>query len=169
MKSVKSFAPAVAMLLLAPALAQALASDREKPIQIEADRVVIDEKQRISTYEGNVELVQGTLRLTAARVEVYRGEELERVVATGAPVTFRQQPDEGKEIRGQSQRADYLAPKSTIELTGEAHLWQGNDEFSGPRIMYDAERSVVRAEGQGGSGGRVSATIHPRKKTEQGQ
>jgi len=156
-------ASAAAVLLLAPALALALASDREQPIRIQADRVVIDEKQRVSTYEGNVELVQGTLRVTAARVEVYRGEELERLVATGAPVTFRQQPDEGKEIRGQSQRADYQARNSVIELTGDAHLWQGNDEFSGPRIVYDAERSLVRAEGQG-KGGRVNATIHPREK-----
>lgn len=159
---------AATLLLLVPSLALALASDREQPIRIEADRVMIDEKQRISTYEGNVELVQGTLRVTATRVEVYRGEELERVIATGAPVTFKQQPDSGKEIRGQSQRVDYQASKSTIELSGEAHLWQGDDEFSGPRILYDAERSVVRAEGEGGSG-RVSATIHPRNKTESRQ
>jgi lipopolysaccharide export system protein LptA len=159
------------LLLCAPALALGLASDREQPIQIQADRVMIDERQRVSTYEGGVELSQGTLRVTAARVEVHRGEELERVIATGSPVTFRQQPDEGEEIRGQSQRVDYQAAKSIIELTGEAHLWQGKDEFSGPRIVYDAVRSLVRAEGQGGSGGRVSATIHPRNKdkTEQRQ
>jgi lipopolysaccharide export system protein LptA len=155
---------AVLLLALASAPAWPLAADRQKPIEIQADRVVIDEKQHVSTYEGNVELTQGSLRVNAARVEVRRGEEVDRVIATGEPVTFRQQTDEGREVRGQSRQVDYAAASSTVELTGDAHLWQGNDEFAGPKITYDTQRSLVRAEAQ--EGGRVSATIHPKPKTE---
>lgn len=161
----KRRASIAALLVLCSPAAWPLASDRQQPIEIQADRVMIDETKHISTYEGNVVLVQGTLHVTAARVEVHRGEEaIEHLLATGEPVTFSQQSDQGKEIRGQSKEVDYDAAKSTIVLTGDAHLWQANDEFSGPRIAYDTARSVVRAEAS--AGGRVSATIHPKPKTE---
>lgn len=150
-------------LSLAPAAALGLTSDRDQPIRIQADSVVIDERQRVSTYEGRVEFSQGSLHVTAARVEVRRnGEGVEQVVATGTPVTYRQRPDDSREeIRGSAERVDYQATRSIVELTGNARLWRGEDEFSGPRIVYEAQRNLVRAEGQ--SKGRVSATIQPRK------
>ena len=47
-----------ALLLLVPTLALALESDKDQPIQIEADSVDIDEGKNTSTYKGNVELTQ---------------------------------------------------------------------------------------------------------------
>ena len=142
----------------------ALDADRRQPIRIEADRVEIDEQKGTSTYTGSVQVRQGTLRLEAERVVVHRGREaLERIVARGAPATFRQQP-EGADylIRGQARQLRYNAAAATVELTGEAHIWQGRDEFSGARVVYELERERVRAEG-GADDGRVRAVIHPRQ------
>jgi lipopolysaccharide export system protein LptA len=149
---------ALSFALLAAPVA-ALQSDREQPIHIQADRVTVDETSKISTYEGNVELTQGSLHVTAERVEVHRATEgVQRVVATGAPVTFRQRPDNAQEdVRGQAQRVEYTGDKALLELIGEAHLWQGRDEFSGPRISYESDKNRVQAAGEG----RVRAIIHP--------
>jgi lipopolysaccharide export system protein LptA len=150
--------------LLLPAAAHALDSDRRQPIEIEANRVEIDERKGTSTYTGDVQVRQGTFQLTAARVVVRRGgEALERIVAHGNPATFRQQP-EGADylVRGQARELRYDAPGGTVQLTGEAHIWQGRDEFSGARVVYELERERVRAEGGEGDG-RVRAVIHPKQ------
>lgn len=152
------------ILLLLPATGGALESDRQQPIQIEANRVEIDEREGTSTYIGNVQVQQGTLQLTAGRVVVHRGQEgLQRIVAFGDPAAFRQQP-EGADylIRGQARELRYDAGGGTVELTGEAHIWQGRDEFSGARVVYELERERVRAEGGSGDG-RVRAIIHPQQ------
>lgn len=150
-------------VLVVPAAA-ALESDRGQPIQIEADRVEIDERQGTSTYTGDVQMRQGTLRLSAARVVVHRGgEALRHVVAYGDPATFRQQP-EGADylVRGQARELRYDAQAGEVQLTGQAHIWQGRDEFSGARVVYELERERVRAEG-GEQNGRVRAVIHPKQ------
>ena len=48
----------VLLLVLVPAMAQALSSDRRQPITIEADRATLNEKDGSSIYEGNVHLQQ---------------------------------------------------------------------------------------------------------------
>lgn len=151
--------PLLILLALLAGPAVALQSDREQPIRIQADRVLVDEARKVSTYEGNVELTQGTLHVTAERVEVLRSANgVERLVATGAPVTFRQRPDDSDDdIRGQAARVEYSAASALLELIGDAHLWQGRDEFSGPHISYESAANRVRAEGKG----RVQAIIHP--------
>lgn len=150
--------------MLLPMAGGALESDRAQPIQIEANRVEIDEREGTSTYIGNVQVQQGTLQLKAGRVVVHRGQEgLQRIVAYGDPASFRQQP-EGTDylIRGQARELRYDAGAGTVALTGEAHIWQGRDEFSGARVVYELERERVRAEGGAGDG-RVRAIIHPKQ------
>lgn len=44
--------------------------DRDKPIQIEADRASLDQLKGITVYEGNVVVTQGTILLRAAQVTV---------------------------------------------------------------------------------------------------
>ena len=59
-----------AWLLIVAACASALDSDREQPIQIEADEAVRDEMVGETRYEGNVVLTQGSLRITADRIAI---------------------------------------------------------------------------------------------------
>ena len=61
------------MLLAAVAVSgAALAdkSDRDKPVNIEADRVTIDDIKKESVFDGNVTMSQGTLMLKADKVIV---------------------------------------------------------------------------------------------------
>jgi len=45
--------------------AMAEAADRDKPIDLEADTVKVDDSKQISTYSGNVILTQRTLVIPA--------------------------------------------------------------------------------------------------------
>lgn len=53
-------------LLAAPAHAEK--ADRDKPVNLEADTVTLDDIRKVGVYQGNVILSQGTLMLRADRV-----------------------------------------------------------------------------------------------------
>src|ERR1700674_4788379 len=83
------------VLLLAamalPGIALADKSDRDKPVNIEADRVTIDDKKKQSVFEGNVTMSQGTLMLKADKVVVTQDAGgFNFAVAYGKPAYFKQ-------------------------------------------------------------------------------
>lgn len=156
----KAMMLAIAASLLS-GVAHGLSGDRDQPIHIQADRVELDERNKVSTYQGNVVLTQGSIRLQAEQLVVHRdGEGVGQIVADGDPAEFRQRPDDGAEIVGQAQQLRYTASDSRVQLIGDARLTQGEDLFAGPRIVYDTERSLVRAGSESGEG-RVRAIINP--------
>ncbi|MFI4923287.1 MAG: LptA/OstA family protein, partial [Burkholderiales bacterium] len=48
-----------ALLVCSPALAER--ADRGKPVNVEADKVNVDDANKVSVFEGNVVLTQGTI------------------------------------------------------------------------------------------------------------
>lgn len=145
--------------------ALALPSDKDQPIAIEADSLDVDEAKGISTYKGNVKLTQGSIVLLADIIVAHvKNNELNKIEAVGGPVKFRQQLDEqGQEMRGESQRLEYLADKQTLVLMGAAHLWHEADEFSGNLIEYDTARAYVKASKAESGQGRVQVILQPRQ------
>jgi lipopolysaccharide export system protein LptA len=170
--------PAVLKLLFFPLLvalslpAFAEKADREKPVHLEADNVTLDDIKKISVFEGNVLLTQGTLMLRADRVEAKQnGDGLQNVSARGNPVNFRQKRDGVDEyIEGFASQVDYDSVQSVLLLTGNARLRKGGDEIRGSQISYDAKTEFYKVIGQQGAAGpssRVRVIIRPKPKTEQ--
>src|ERR1044072_4521558 len=91
--------PIVAVLLLAVLPAGAEKADRDKPTQIEANRMSADDVKRMTIFEGNVILTKGTVAVRAERIIVRQDAEgYQLTSATGAPVRFKQKldPKEGE-------------------------------------------------------------------------
>lgn len=158
-----------AALLAAPAHAEK--ADRDKPVNLEADTVTLDDIRKLSVYQGNVILRQGTLMLRADRVQVTQTEGgLDKVVATGRPVAFRQKVDGRDEfIEGFANRIEYDSVKSQLELIGQAQLRRGNDELRGTQISYNANTEFYKVVGQPDAktpAGRVRAVIRPKPRTQ---
>jgi len=158
------------ILFMLPGTVMSLSTDKDKPMEIEADRVEIDDKTGHSTFRGNVKITKGSIRLNAQTVVVYESNgELDKVIASGAPVYFRQRPD-GKpdDVIAEANRIEFYSRKNLIYLINKARIKQENDSFSGDRIEYDTLRSVILAKSvpsaSGGGGGRVKITIQPKKK-----
>lgn len=146
--------------------AHALSSDKDQPLNIEANTVEIDDKAGVSVYKGNVTATQGTLVLDADIVTIYSPKrELDKVVAEGNPARYKQRPDnKDADVRAKAQRMEYYADKEKLILLEGGHLWQGQDEFSGNRIEYDTRRDVVNASMSSSGKERVRIVIQPRKK-----
>ncbi|ABA59238.1 lipopolysaccharide transport periplasmic protein LptA [Nitrosococcus oceani] len=144
--------------------ALALSSDSEQPIHIEANRGELDDREHVAVYSGNVHLTQGTLRIDSDTLTIYYtpDKKLEKAVAEGQPAWYRQRPDNSNEdIRAKALRMEYHADTATIHLLQKAQVWQGTNEFTGDRIVYDTERDIVRGEGSETGVGRIHVTIHP--------
>ena len=158
----------VALLLgmLIPLSAMALSSDKQQPIHIEADSVIIDDAQGTAVYRGNVHYSQGSTHLEAEEVTVFSTDrqKVDKVVAVGNPAEFRQRPDnQDQDMRGQAGHIEYFAGAEQVILEKDAHLWQGKNEFAGSRIEYDTANQTVKALNSGNEEGRVQVIIQPRE------
>jgi lipopolysaccharide export system protein LptA len=160
--------PIVAVLLLAVFPARAEKADRDKPTQIEANRMSADDVKRMTIFEGNVILTKGTIAVRAERIVVRQDAEgFQLTSATGAPVRFKQKQDpkdgqkEGQWMDGEALRVEIDERKQTIELFDNARVNRGGDEVAGDYILVDQKSdffTVTPGKGQG----RVRATIQPK-------
>jgi lipopolysaccharide export system protein LptA len=137
--------------------------DREQPIQLEADRAELNQKSGVSTYEGNVVITQGSMRLAADKATVFTDNGVfQRMEAIGKPVRWRYKPaDDKDELLGTSQRMEYDALKNIITMTESAKVVQNKDVFTGDRIDYDLTADLVKARGEDGR--RIQITIQPQQ------
>jgi lipopolysaccharide export system protein LptA len=152
-----------------PQLSHAIESDRSAPIEIQADSAKISEAQQTAIYKGNVELVQGTLRIICDQLTVFNSPTgVKRVEAQGKPASYTQQMDAEKPpLDAAAGKIIYLPPTARIRLEGGATIKQGGNIFEGQLIEYDLERQVLMASGdntdnpQGGQQQRVKMTLQP--------
>ncbi len=155
----------LAWLLLFPPAAPAQESDRRQPVQIEADRLEIDQARGTSHYQGAVILRQGSLRLEADSLWVYsQDRRLSRVIAQGQPARLRQRPDGTEQaIEAEALRIEYTTDDGLLIFSGAAELRQGGNRFRGQRIEYDSRARRVRASGDttDEGHGRIQVIIQP--------
>lgn len=170
MKTITRTILGVLLAGLLPGAALAEKADRNRPIQIEADSLRMDDARKIAVYEGNVILSQGTLVIAADRIDVHQDEQgMTGGEATGQPVQFRQKMEGRDEyLEARAGRIEYDARAETMKLIGSAYVAQGNDELRGGVIVYDLRSERYQAQGAAGDGkqGRVRAMIRPRNQPE---
>jgi lipopolysaccharide export system protein LptA len=166
----------IAGLGLAAPATRAEKADRDKPVNIEADRVSVDDVKKVQIFDGNVQLMKGTLVIRAGRIVVTQDDDgYQRGVATGSPgalPNFRQKREGQDEyIEGEAERIEHDAKAEKTEFFNRARVKSGLDEVRGQFISYDAktENYFVTSgpngtRAQPGSGERVRAVIQPKNK-----
>lgn len=152
---------------------RAEAADRDKPIDLEADSVKVDDAKQTSTYSGRVILTQGTLVIHADKLIVREDKEgFQHSTSLGNPTTFRQKR-EGKDeyMEGSAQRIEYDGRMDKVQLYTKAWVKRGEDIVHGDYIMYDASAEYAEVIGGGSQAatpatpnGRVRAIIQPKNK-----
>ena len=169
-------ASVAAMLLLLPAFpALAEKADKDKPTNIEANRMSSDDTKRMSIFEGNVVLTKGTVVVRADRIVVYQDADgFQVATATGKPVRFRQKgdPKDGKEgvwTDGEALEVKIDDRNERTELFQRARVTRDQDVVNGEYIFLDQRTdffSVSAAKDAAPSSpeGRVKAVIQPKSK-----
>lgn len=150
-----------------PAMAQQ--NDADQPVEVEADRLDLDDQAGTAIYTGEVHIRQGSMQLTGDRVELQRNAagELSRATAYGERAYIEQQPDPQEPvIRGWGRTIVYHVAERRVELIDRAELHQAGDTFDGGYLEYFLDRRVVqaRAEAEGVEGRqRIRMTLQPER------
>jgi lipopolysaccharide export system protein LptA len=155
---------------LSSSFASALTTDVEKPVHIDADSVLFNKSKGQAVYEGNVSIVQGTLKIKAQRIEIKApNNNIESITATGNPVSFQQKMDDGKLAKGGANKLRFLVKSKRLLMDGNAVISQNNDKFSSNHIEYSTHTGELKAgknKKVPGSKGRVKVIFYPVNKAK---
>jgi lipopolysaccharide export system protein LptA len=194
----------VALLLAVPLAAQTLANsfgglsgNSGEPIDIESDVLVVQDKQKLAIFKGNVKAVQGTttLRATELNVHYVGGDKLgpgAKKENKGAAPGAAEQGGEAAaekdntqitkiEAKGNvvitseddqtttSDWALYDLPAQLVTVGGNVVLTQGKNVLKGDRLVIDLKTGESRFENTGDAtaGGRIRALFMPKPKNQE--
>lgn len=152
------------IFLVLPSTLLALSTDRNQPIEVEADSLEVRDAENISIYTGKVRLNQGSLALRAERLVIHFNDqnELTLMVLTGSPATFRQLNDEQEEMTGQADRLEYREAESTLILLGNAKFSRESDTVESNTIRINTDNDSIQAGGST-SDDRIKMLIQPKQ------
>lgn len=129
-----------------------LKQDTTLPVQVTADQLSVDQADGKATFAGNVMVVQGEMKLTAASVRVeYTADRsgIAKLYATGG-VTLVNQSD-----AAEANEAVYTVASGEVVMTGDVLLTQGASALSGQKLVIDLK------SGKGTMEGRVQTVFKP--------
>ena len=170
----------LALCLGASGLAHAERADRAKPMNIEADLLTHDDKQKLSVFTGNVVLTKGTIIMRGGKLEVRQddaGNQFGVLFSAGNKRAFFRQKREGLDeyMEGEGQTIHYDSKADTVRLVKNAEVRRlaGTrlaDQITGDDILYNNTTEIVTVDGgvrsgtDGGAplpGKRVRAVLTP--------
>lgn len=155
--------PLLVPLLISTPASHAMTGDRDKAINVKADKSEYDERRGIQTLSGNVEISQGSMSITAEKIEIELvAGDVHKITGSGNPVTFQQYTDERELLRGESNKIEYFTKTLQLTFSGNANFERPGQKLTGHRIEYNLDNLTFKATGND-SGGRVNITLQPGK------
>lgn len=122
------------------------------------------------TLEGHVRIhapPRGSLTSNRAIVDI-TDNRIARVTVTGDPARFSQEnPKTGRITQGHANQIVYDVGAGTVQLSENAFVAVGRDQFSSPTVLYNIVTERIQATSSG-TGERVHITIAPRTAPPQG-
>lgn len=114
--------------------------DSKQPIQIEADRLEVKDKQGVALFIGNVHVVQGSTILEAARMKVVYtkggkgpNSNLKYLEATGTIVV------RSGDQTVSANKGEFDMLKQTVKLSGDVVITQGGNVINGCILKVNLE------------------------------
>lgn len=139
----------------------------DQPIQIESDKLEVDEGNRKATFSGNVSVVQGPTMMKASRMTVFYADQGDNAAATapGAnPNIDRLEVDGTILLKSDKQTA--TGDRGTFDMKTEVLTLSGKRVVlsEGPNVLTGCKLTVQMRTGQAkfeGCGGRVKTLLTP--------
>ncbi|MDP2560703.1 lipopolysaccharide transport periplasmic protein LptA [Psychrobium sp. 1_MG-2023] len=151
------------LALLTSNTATALSDDFKQQASINADNQYIDLAKNIAVYKGNVTIKQGSIEITADRLEVYNHGEhgVELMVLIGRPARFSQRVGDGNNISAQAKEIRFERGTNIIKLNRSAQLTWGKNVVKGDTISYDMVRQLLNADRNANKKDQVTTILQP--------
>lgn len=129
-----------------------LKADTTLPVEVNADSLVVNQKDGNAIFSGNVLVVQGEMRMTANEIRVEYsadGKGINKLFATGKVLLV------SATDAAEADEAVYTIATGEVVLTGGVLLTQGKTAIAAERMVIDLVAGTGRMEG------RVSTTFVP--------
>lgn len=143
-------------------LATSYAANSDKPIDIVADVLEVDDKKKIAIFRGNVSATQGDFNLRAKEIQVTytskeQGANTQTAAASPVPATgdadITQIDAKGKVLvktkENQTATSDWAifdVKKQLVTIGGDVVLSQGPNTIKGSRLVIDLKSGLSRFE-----------------------
>jgi lipopolysaccharide export system protein LptA len=152
-----------------PNALQGFSQNRDQPVRIQSDGLVVRDKDKVATFTGNVRVTQGDTEMRSKVLVVYyvdtskpaaavsttmkavqpgssEQQQIRRIEATGEVLVIQ------KEQTAAGDSGIFDMPSNTVTLNGNVVVTHGKDVVKGQRLMVDLGTGVSRIDG-----GRVDA------------
>lgn len=115
--------------------------------------------------KGDIRITVPDGKLAAdSAIVLFRNNNILNAVVHGAPATFEQVLKETKQLaKGRADTIEYDVQQSTVSLSGQAWLTDGQNEIRGETLVYDIGRQRVAANPGRSEPGGVHITINPKE------
>lgn len=130
----------------APNALQGFQQNRGQPVQIEASRLEVRDKDKVATFSGNVKVVQGDTTLRCKSLKVFYEQNGQGAQANGA------QANAGAAAPGQNLKAATPGPGgssqiSRLEAGGGVTVTQKEQTATGDTALFDMKSNTVTLNG----------------------
>ena len=146
---------------LAAGEAQALKTDRQKPLDVNADSSDGTLGDGVATLRGNIEIRQGTLLIRADLANVEKAEgRVQRIELSGQPARLQQEIEQEGTVTAEARTMAYEVATGIVTLTGAADVVHPQYHISGEVLVYDMNQQHFRGSGDEQSG-RIRIRLDP--------
>ena len=138
-----------------------LDSDQKQSITIQADSATFNSTDNRAIYQGHVELIQGSLKISADSLTIQNSPSgnISSLTAIGKPARYTQQLTLDKPpIEATAEKVIYHPQEEKIELMNQAQIRQGENLFQGDQIKYDLKQRILSAVGNNNTSGKKNAS-----------
>jgi lipopolysaccharide export system protein LptA len=160
-----------------PNAMQGFSTNKDKPIHIEAQRLEVRDKDKVATFSGDVQVVQGDTELRCKTLVVFYEPDKNAPGAPAAPATAGgaatgEQKIKRLEARGgvvvtqndqiaTGDNALFEMASNTVTLNGNVVVTQGQNVLRGERLVVDLNTGVSKVFSGKGGDGRVQGLFLP--------
>lgn len=149
------------ILLVASAPSLALESDRQQPLEINADSTNGSLGDGRAELRGNVLIRQGSLLIKADVAEVEKVEgRVREVILTGNPVHLEQEIEQQGRVQATAERVEYRVATGLVTLLGKADVDHPQYQVSGDVLKYDLNAQHFQGSGKQ-ENGRIRIQLDP--------
>ncbi len=161
MRSISHIALLLVCLSALPA-AQALESDRLKPLEVNADSTDGTLGDGVTKLNGHVEIRQGSLLIRADSAEVDKADgKVRQITLLGNSASLEQEIEELGLVKARAQKIEYKVSSGIVVLSGAAQVHHPQYEISGEQLRYDLNVQHFEGSGDKNGNGRVHIRLDP--------
>jgi len=140
----------------------ALESDRQQPLEVNANSTGGTLGDGITTLRGDVDIRQGTLHITADEAEVSKVDgRVNSVTFRGEPAFLEQEIEEQGLVQATARVIEYQVANGLVTLAGAADVKHPEYQISGEVLTYDLNIQHFEGSADNNGNGRIHIRLDP--------